>query len=409
MLRIPVEDAELGPVLSQCAKAEPGARQIPERRGAQIDCRVALASTPGAGEWTSLYRGSRRVASPTVSERCTVAARFSTFQVQGFFLTGTDKLTNERKTADLPLAVWPCAQRTSQWQRHKRYVSESNRHPGKMLPALAQRAVEAYSDPGDLVVDPMCGIGTTLVEASDLGRRAVGIELEARWAKLASANLDQLHAGRRTRSLALVTEGDARKLPRVLTTQAAGLLKRERDGAQPIGAGAVDLILTSPPYACEVADINEVSGPGPLRRDDTTNYSSDRCNLGHARGAAYLAAMADIYRSCAAVLRPDGFMVCVTKDMRSAGGGALRNLSCETIALCEDAGLLYWQRVIGLLATVRDSELVMRPSFWQTLHARRRRAKGDRTQVVAHEDVLVFRKPLVAVAKASAAPIRKAA
>jgi modification methylase len=97
--------------------------------------------------------------------------------------------------------------------------------------------------------------------------------------------------------------------------------------------------------------------------------------------------------------------------MRSGGGGALRNLSCETIALCEDAGLLYWQRVIGLLATVRDDELVMRPSFWQTLHARRRRAKGDRTQVVAHEDVLVFRKPLVAVAgaKASATTTRKAA
>lgn len=56
-----------------------------------------------------------------------------------------------------------------------------------MLPALARRAVEAYSEPGDLVVDPMCGIGTTLVEASDLGRRAVGVELEARWAKLASA------------------------------------------------------------------------------------------------------------------------------------------------------------------------------------------------------------------------------
>ncbi len=33
----------------------------------------------------------------------------------------------------------------------------------------------------------------------------------------------------------------------------------------------------------------------------------------------------------------------------------------------------------------------MRPSFWQTLHARRRREKGDRTQVVAYEDVLVFR------------------
>jgi modification methylase len=84
-------------------------------------------------------------------------------------------------------------------------------------------------------------------------------------------------------------------------------------------------------------------------------------------------------------------------------------LSGETIALCEGAGLIYWQRVISLLATVRDSESVKRPSFWQTLHARRRREKGDRTQVVAHEDVLVFRKPPVAVAAAKSRPTRKAA
>jgi modification methylase len=328
----------------------------------------------------------------------------------GVLFNRRPRLTNERKTADLPLAIWPCAQRTSQWQRYKRYLPESNRHPGKMLPALARRAIESYSEPGDLVVDPMCGIGTTLVEASDLGRRVVGVELEARWARLASANLDHVHGERRTRSLALVAEGDARELPRVLTVQARRLLEREHRGAaRPIASGAVDLILTSPPYACEVADLNEVGGAGPLRCVETTNYSRDRRNLGHARGDSYLAAMSGIYRACAAVLKPGGFMVCVTKDMRSGGGGALRNLSGETIVLCEDVGLLYWQRVIGLLATVRDDELVMRPSFWQTLHARRRRAKGDRTQVVAHEDVLVFRKPLVAASKASAAPTAKAA
>jgi len=319
-------------------------------------------------------------------------------------------MTENRKTADLPLAVWPSAQRTSQWQRYGRYLAESNRHPGKMLPALARRAVETYSDPGGLVVDPMCGIGTTLVEAIDLGRRAIGVELEPRWAKLAAANIEHVHESPRTRALAQVAEGDARQLARVLTTQARRLVSPGDSTVRRMAYGVADLILTSPPYACEVADLNTVSGPEPLRRDDTTNYSRDRRNLGHARGSAYLVAMDDIYRACAAVLKPGGFLVCVTKDMRSGGGGALRNLSGETITLCEDAGLIYWQRVISLLATVRDSELVMRPSFWQTLHARRRREKGDPTQVVAHEDVLVFRKPHVAAAaRAQERPVRKAA
>lgn len=319
--------------------------------------------------------------------------------------------TLHRKTADLPLAVWPCAQKTSQWQRHGRYLQESNRHPGKMLPALARRAIETYSDPGDLVVDPMCGIGTTLVEAASLGRRAIGVELEPRWAKLAVANLDHVHGTGRTRSLAKVIEGDAKQLPRLLSTRGGRLLNGERPGKLVrIASGGVDLILTSPPYGCEIADVsteNLVSGRGPLRRVDTSNYSADRRNLGHARGGTYLEAMADIYVACAAVLKPGGFFVCVTKDLRS--DGALRNLSGETIALCEDAGLLYWQRIIGLLATIREGELVMRPSFWQMLYTRRRRALGERTHVVAHEDVLVLRKPPGRAAAAQAAPTRKAA
>ena len=58
-----------------------------------------------------------------------------------------------------------------------------------MLPELARRAIDAYSNAGDLVVDPMCGVGTTLVEAIHLDRRALGIELEQRWSALAVANL----------------------------------------------------------------------------------------------------------------------------------------------------------------------------------------------------------------------------
>jgi modification methylase len=312
--------------------------------------------------------------------------------------------TPHRKTADLPLAVWPCAQKTSQWQRHGRYLPDSNRHPAKMLPALARRAIETYSDPGDLVVDPMCGIGTTLVEAADLGRRAIGVELEPRWAGLAVANLDHVHGSGRARSRAKVIEGDARQLPRLLSTRGGRLLNGGGSVAR-IASGAVDLILTSPPYACEIADVsteNLISGHGPLRRVDTSNYSADRRNLGHARGGAYLTAMAGVYGACAAVLKPGGYLVLVTKDMRSAG--ALRNLSGETITLCEETGLLYWQRIIALLATVRDAEIVMRPSFWQTLQVRKARARGNRTHVVAHEDVLVFRKPIAA---APCAPARR--
>ncbi len=251
-----------------------------------------------------------------------------------------------------------------------------------MLPALARRAIETYSNPGDLVLDPMCGIGSTLIEAIHVGRQAVGVELEPRWAKLARANIKHAHH-QGAHTAAHVIKGDARQLSRLL----------EKQSTKPTHEH-VDLILTSPPYACQIADVsteNLVSGVGPLRRADTKNYSANRSNLGHARGSAYLTAMAEVYAACVAVLKPGGFLILVTKDMRS--GGALRNLSGETITLCEDLGLRYWQRIIGLLATIRDDELVMKPSLWQTLTVRRARARGELVHVVAHEDVLVFRKP----------------
>jgi modification methylase len=304
------------------------------------------------------------------------------------------------RSRDLPIAIWPCAQKTSQTQRRGRYLPESNQHPGKMLPALARQAIETYSDPGDVVLDPMCGIGTTLVEAIHAGRHGLGIELDRRWANLARANI--AHASTQgAPDSAQVIEGDARHLPEIVPTPTR--LLRSPAAKQSGPDGTVDLVLTSPPYACGVAG-SLVQRDGRIRDEATFNYSADRANLGHARGDAYLRAMAEVYAACASVLKPGGFLVLVTKDMRSEG--ALRNLSGQTITLCEDIGLRYWQRVIGLLAAVRDSELVMRPSFWQLIQTRRARALGGRTHVVAHEDILVFRKsePLASSRTPSASP-----
>jgi len=60
----------------------------------------------------------------------------------------------------VPLAIWPVAQTTAQWERAGRYLPACTSHPGKMLPELARRIVTEYSKPGALVVDPLAGTGT---------------------------------------------------------------------------------------------------------------------------------------------------------------------------------------------------------------------------------------------------------
>lgn len=69
------------------------------------------------------------------------------------------------------------------------------KHPAAMLPALANWAIRAYTEEGDIVLDPMCGIGTTLVEAARLDRRYIGMDLNKLYVQKASEALHRLKEG----------------------------------------------------------------------------------------------------------------------------------------------------------------------------------------------------------------------
>jgi SAM-dependent methyltransferase len=50
-------------------------------------------------------------------------------------------------------------------------------YPAKFIPHIPRELIRHFSEPGDLVVDPMCGSGTTVLEAILAGRPAVGIDI----------------------------------------------------------------------------------------------------------------------------------------------------------------------------------------------------------------------------------------
>ena len=49
--------------------------------------------------------------------------------------------------------------------------------------------IERYTRPGDLILDPFCGSGTTGVACVQTGRRFIGIELDPGYADIARARI----------------------------------------------------------------------------------------------------------------------------------------------------------------------------------------------------------------------------
>ncbi|MGH3001375.1 MAG: DNA-methyltransferase [Gaiellaceae bacterium] len=66
-----------------------------------------------------------------------------------------------------------------------RSVRSNDDHEAKFPPELPRRLIRLLSDPGDVVLDPFVGSGTTAVAAMLEGRQFIGIELLPHYARLA--------------------------------------------------------------------------------------------------------------------------------------------------------------------------------------------------------------------------------
>lgn len=65
------------------------------------------------------------------------------------------------------------------------------KHPAVFPEQLARDHIISWSNPGDLVLDPMAGSGTTLIQASLLDRNFIGIEISTDYCKLIEERLNE--------------------------------------------------------------------------------------------------------------------------------------------------------------------------------------------------------------------------
>ncbi len=114
--------------------------------------------------------------------------------------------------------VWSFPER-GKWATH------NSKYRGNFSPYIPRNVILRYSNPSDLVLDQMCGSGTTLVECKLLGRNAVGYDISKNAVEVSKNNLDFKFENKCEQNASI---GDARKIE--------------------LSDESVDLIVTHPPY-----------------------------------------------------------------------------------------------------------------------------------------------------------------
>lgn len=70
-------------------------------------------------------------------------------------------------------------------------IEQNKEHPVAYPEEIPARCILAASNPGDTILDPFMGSGTTLVAAKNNRRKGIGIEIEEKWCEVAAQRLSQ--------------------------------------------------------------------------------------------------------------------------------------------------------------------------------------------------------------------------
>ncbi|MBT8226736.1 MAG: site-specific DNA-methyltransferase [Dactylosporangium sp.] len=274
----------------------------------------------------------------------------------------------------LPGSVWLTGQVCSRDQRRGRYTPTSITHPGKMLPSIARYAINAYTRPGDLVADPMAGIGTTIVEAMHLDRHGIGVEYEPRWADLAAANI-ALATRRGATGAGEILTGDSRRLPAILPASTHG---------------RISLVVTSPPYGPSTHGLVRTPGPSRGKVRKIHNRYGGASNLAYAEPETLAEGFTQILTGVAAVLAESGYVVVTARPYRRHG--ELVDIPGMVVTAGTGAGLSVVEECVALIAGVRGGRLIPRATFFQTKNIRTALERGEPQWLSQHEDVIILRR-----------------
>ena len=186
-------------------------------------------------------------------------------------------------------------------ERKKWFVSESSQHQAKLNVKLFLYLVEMYTEPGDLILDPMSGIGTVHMAATE-GRDTIACEIVPGFAAIQERNITKMDrdlgfGNNRTKLLV----GDCRRF----------LPRESNEFRLP---GQTMAVIFSPPYG-EMWKSTGSKSKMQIEKHMEVGYDDSIANVGNLTiYPQYLEAMRTIYLKCWESLQPGEVLVSVCKD-----------------------------------------------------------------------------------------------
>jgi len=242
-------------------------------------------------------------------------------------------------------------------------VTDVFQHPAKMQLYLVESLVEYLTEPGDWILDPFGGTGSTAL-ALRSGRNVVLIEIEESFNTIIHETAELL-----------VPNGRQWPFPGGWSWEPVGspglgelrvYVGDNRKMVPLMGKDKIKAVITSPPYS------TALKNAGRLQASMREEYAHDFANMGNLNPFYWEQAMKELWQAMAQVVVPGGYVAMINKDMMRSG-------QRENLSLGLLRGALGFQ--------YKEWYKWATPGTQRTLAMK---AKG--AEAVLDEDILIFRK-----------------
>lgn len=198
-------------------------------------------------------------------------------------------------------------------------------HPAMFPVELCNRLIEIFTIPGDTVLDPFLGCGSTLISAKELARSGYGFEINNVYTDVAKKRINKITWGSTLKSSLKNKQTKLNISERIKTEKKYSDLKIEipptgdiiifekscQNILDHINENSIDFVLTSPPYwdilrQKRTADYKEIRP-----------YSDDIKDFGNIESYnVFISELGKIFKKIFKVLKPKKFCAVVVMDIR---------------------------------------------------------------------------------------------